>query len=58
MVLVYLITRYAFLIKHGNVIYGDNLDEIVIIWDEYDLSKTSKPKVNDHLNLFKSDKPS
>lgn len=26
--------RYAFLIKHRNVIYGDNPDEIVVIWAE------------------------
>ena len=52
MVLVYLIIRYAFPIKCTEVIYGDNPDEIVEIRAEYDPSKTSKPKVTDHLNLF------
>jgi glutaminyl-tRNA synthetase len=57
-VLVYLITRYAFPIKCTEVIYGDNPDEIVEIRAEYDPSKTSKPKVTRHLNLCKSEKSS
>ena len=52
MVLVYLITRYAFPIKCTEVIYGDNPDEIVEIRAEYDPSKTSKPKVTGHFESF------
>jgi glutaminyl-tRNA synthetase len=52
MILVFLITRYAFPIKCTEVIYGDNSDEIIEIRAEYDPSKASKPKVTGHLNMF------